>query len=232
MEKPENVNIATQSDIERIYFPLMRSYEDNDLGLTVSPAEVMKTVTAMCNGDGGIAGVIDGNNGVAASIAIRAVQPWFTKQTMLTEVWLFIAPAYRKHNRFFTDLLDFAEWHRRDMSERLGYDMVLENAVMHRERLPAASRLYQGYYGPPIGAVFWARGGQEHVLQQDQHEQSGPEQHGPVERLPVGSVDEFGAGSERPERLRRPVAAGGVAFEPAAAALRRPNGRAPDGDAE
>jgi len=210
MEKPEFVRLATPDDIEPIFWPLMRTYaEDGDLGIPVSDKAVFETVRDMCNGNGGVAGVIDGPHGVIGSMAIRAIQPWFASQYMLTEVWFFVVSAYRKGSHFTTDLFQFAEWHRQDMSERLGYDMVFENAVLSMDRLPAKMRLWEKFYGPPIGGVFWTRGKSDVLrqqFQQDEHD----------------TADE----PERPVGLQQSSESGAEPVAAAAPTLSRPNGRA------
>lgn len=217
MEKPASIRLADQNDIEPLFWALMQSYLEDDtwLGVSVSDKSVYETVRDICSGNGGIAGVIDGPHGVIGSMALKAVQPWFSSQHMLTEVWFFVSAPYRKGSNFSQDLFHFAEWHRQDMSERLGYDMVLENAVMGLHRLPAKLRLWQQFYGPPIGGVFWTRGKSD-VLQQ-QFEQ---DQYEPADEScgPVGLYEPAGTGAEHGEQ--------------AAPALSRPNGRAAEFDAE
>ena len=159
MDKPELVRLATPDDISNLYFHLLIDLEsDNSLRIPVSEQAVLETVRACCTGQLAIAGVMESRtDGIVASIGIRAVEPWFSKQTVLSQIWLFVSPHARAGRRYYDELFRFAEWHRQDMSARLGYDLVLENTVLSLKRLPAKTRLWRRY-GEQIGAVFWQRG--------------------------------------------------------------------------
>ena len=254
MDKPENIRLAEPEDIEPIFWSLYRTYsEDNDLGVPISPMAVFRKVEAMCNRQGGLAGVIDGPHGIVASIALQAVPFWFgyDEQPFITEIWCYVVKQYRKEGRFLYDLFNFAEWHRQDMSESLGYDMVLENAVLSTNRLPGLMRLYQQFYGAPTGGVFWSRGeGQDDVLrhQQQQQHESGDEpsaervsEHGPngdASRLANGSqyrdADRNDSADKRGgSRLLRPArTASEHARQSAPATLHRSTGRTAEPESE
>ena len=191
MQKPDTVRIATAADEEKIFWHLMSDLNaDNNLDLPVSEKAVYETVHACCTGDVSIAGIIDGRDGPVASIGIRGVYPWFSSQIMLSQIWLFVIPAARGGARLAEDLFHFADWHRGDMSERLGYNVVLENSVMSLRRLAAKKRLWRRY-GQEIGAVYWTRGADG----QDEHKvtDNNPGQSGGQRRLQRPH-------SERPER--------------------------------
>jgi hypothetical protein len=159
------VRIAGPADVEALYWLLLGDLQaDNSLGVPVSAREVARIVRKLCSGDGGIVGVIDGLHGKpVGSVAIEAAKPWFSDTWILSQVWLFVTVDERHGQHFADDLFSFAEWHRADMSAKVGYDMVLENTVMSRTRLPAKIRLW-GRHGQQIGGVFWtgAGNGQEH----------------------------------------------------------------------
>lgn len=169
MDKPDLVRIATPDDIQAIYFHLM--YElgaDNGLGIPPTPAKVLQQVTKCCTGDMGIAGIMESRtDGIVASIGIRAAEAWFSNQTIIGQLWLFVAPHARHGRKLYDPLFQFFEWHRQDMTKRLGYSVTGENVVMSLSRLPAKARLWRRY-GTQTGAVFWNRGETlEH--QQDRH---------------------------------------------------------------
>lgn len=217
MDRPDNIRLAEPEDIEPIFWSLYRTYsEDNDLGVPISPMAVFRKVEAMCNRQGGLAGVIDGPHGIVASIALQAVPFWFgyDEQPFITEIWCYVVKQYRKEGRFLYDLFNFAEWHRQDMSESLGYDMVLENAVLSTNRLPGLMRLYQQFYGAPTGGVFWSRGeGQDDVLRQQQQQDTRPDAgYGGDDGKLNGSVQSGGPGLL--QRPRRPSADAGESTSP------------------
>lgn len=210
MDKPDNVRIADENDIPQLFWTLMREQEtDWPMGLPASPRQVAATVIRACNREDSCAGIIDGPNGtILGSIAIRAEVPWFSEVTILGGIWLFMDTKVRNGQRLSDDLFRFAEWHREDMSRRVGYDMILENMVLSFTRLPAKIRLW-GKYGKQVGAVFWARGATEDVREEfdkDVHD-----------------------GADRPERdggLRQPAGEGPESGQPAPANLQRPTRRA------
>jgi hypothetical protein len=234
MDKPENVRLAEPEDIEAIFWSLLRTYsEDNDLGIPISPMAVFRKVEALCHRQGGIAGVIDGPHGVVASIALQSVPFWFgyDERPFITEIWCYVVKQYRKEGRFLFDLFNFADWHREDMSAQLGYDIVLENAVLSLNRLPAMMRLYEQFYGAPTGGVFWSRGeGQRDVLQQQQQQDVGADdsaEYGGHDGADDSPVKPSGSGL-----LQRPGRASADAGEPASSAVHRPTRRAAEFDPE
>lgn len=159
MDQPALVRIATPDDVEAVYWHLMQDYAPvNSVPVPISPVAVLNTVKACCTGEGAIAGVIESRSrGIVASIGLEAAVPWFSKQDLIRQIWLFVSPAARGQLGLERQLFEFAEWHRQDMSARVGYNMVLENAVLSLDRLPAKTRLWRRY-GKQIGSVFWTGG--------------------------------------------------------------------------
>lgn len=184
MDKPEGVRVATIDDEASLFWHAMSMEADNSLHIPVNEGAVFETVHACCTGDYSIAGIIDGHDAPVASIGIRGVYPWFSKTVILSQIWLFVSPEARAGARLADMLFRFAEWHRQDMSKRLGYDMVLENTVMSFKRLDAKLRLWRRY-GTQMGGVFWSQGERLNVQDQkdDQHDQtSRPRRDGRLQR--------------------------------------------------
>lgn len=155
-DRPATVRIATPLDAAALFYQLRDDLQgDNWLGLPPDEPDCARTVAALCRGKDGIAGVVDSKRGIVASIGIRAVKPWFTTEWMLSQIWLFVDPAARGAG-LDDDLFQFAEWHREDMSARLGYDLIFENTVLSLNRLPAKLRLWRKH-GEMIGGVYWSR---------------------------------------------------------------------------
>lgn len=150
------VRHATIADAEALYWHLLNDLnEDNSLGFVPSPIKVWEHVHACCTGKNGIAGVIDGPGGIIGSIGIECVQPWYSQDWFLMQVWQFVLPEHRRGTKHGEDLFAFAEFHRRYMCEHTGRDMLLETTVMSRKRLAAKTRLWRRH-GQQIGAIFWS----------------------------------------------------------------------------
>jgi len=179
MDKPELVRLATPDDIQNLFFHLMYELQaDNGLGIPPTPKKVLDYVTKCCNRDHAIAGIMESRkDGIVASIGIRMAEPWFSEHALLGQIWLFVVPRMRHGHSFYDDLFRFAEWHRQDMTNRLGYNLVLENTVMSLTRLPAKVRLWRRY-GTQTGAVFWT-GNEQLERNQDRHrDEDGDADHG------------------------------------------------------
>lgn len=157
MHKPNTVRLAGTEDIESLYWHLLNDYEaDNGLGWTPSPKKVLAHVRECCLQENGVAGIIDGLNGVIGSIGIEVYTPWYSDDEYLAQVWLFVMPEYRFGKRHWDDLCDFADWYREQMSEKLGKPLVLESSVTSHNRLPAKVRLWRRRAGHQVGATFWS----------------------------------------------------------------------------
>lgn len=172
MDKPINVRIAEESDAPNLFWLLMNEqYTDWPMGLPPTPKAVSEVVIAACARNNSCAGIIDGPNGtILGTIGIRAEIPWWTETTILGQTWLYVSPQARQEDKLVEDIFAFAEWHRQDMSARIGYDIVLENSVLSYSRLAAKIRLW-GRYGKQVGATFWARGATEDVQGRQQDDQ-------------------------------------------------------------
>ena len=170
IRKPPAVRLATPTDIEPLFWLLMRDLtNDNPMGVAISPTKILALVKVCCNGNGGVAGVIEEKGKIIASVGITVAQHDLSDTDFLKQVWLFVVPAARKkHPEYAQKLFKFCLWHKGDMSRRLGYDVPLEISVMSRKRLPAKLRMW-GRYGDMVGAVFWAREVDEHRQQVDNH---------------------------------------------------------------
>jgi hypothetical protein len=170
IRKPPTVRLAVPADIEPLFWLLMRDLaNDNPMGRPVSPTKILTLVKLCCNGNGGVAGVIEERGSIVGSAGITLAQHDLSDANFLKQVWLFVVPSIRKrHPDYAEKLFKFCLWHKGDMSQRLGYDVPLEISVMSRKRLPAKLRMWSRY-GDMIGAVFWARDTDEHRQQVDNH---------------------------------------------------------------
>jgi hypothetical protein len=152
--KPDSVRIATRADEAALFFSLAFLENDNGLGWTVSPRKVLTHVQRCCRGQMGLAGVIDGPDGIIGSIAIEMLSPWYSEDLLLVTIWQFVRPEYRAKASYGADLFAFAEWHRQDMAAKIGQPLVLESEVLSHTRLKAKIRLW-GRKARQVGAIFW-----------------------------------------------------------------------------
>jgi hypothetical protein len=144
------VRIARPGDEESVYRLLMLLYEENAL-LPMSEAKVRAAIHAGTRGEGGIVGVIDGPDGIEASIGMALSQFWYTERWHLNEIWCFVHPDHRRSTHL-KRLAEFGKW----CADRLSTPEVrvpLLLGVVTRHRLLAKLRLFQRQ-APQVGAIF------------------------------------------------------------------------------
>lgn len=103
----------------------------------------------------GLAGVIDGPDGIVGSIGIEMANAFYSDDPLLMQVWQFVRPEYRKGTNYGNDLFTFAEWHRQDMAAKIGRPLILETTILSHNRMDAKIRLWRRK-GRMIGAMFWS----------------------------------------------------------------------------
>jgi len=148
------VRLARPADEDSIYALLLELYAENAL-MPMSEAKVRATIRAGTRGQGGIVGVIEGEDGIEASIGMSFSQFWYTHAWHLNELWCFVHPAHRKttHAR---RLIEFGKWcaDRLSTGDELGKNRVpLLLGIVTRHRLLAKLRLFQRQV-PQVGALF------------------------------------------------------------------------------
>lgn len=156
MHKPDTVRIAGQDDVESLFWHLVNDYDfDNGMGWSVAPLKVLDLVRGCCLQENGIAGIIDGLEGVIGSIGIEIHNPRYSNDDYLVQAWMFVLPDHRGGKHHWDDLFAFAEWYRADMAARLKRQVILESSVVSPHRLPAKLRLWRRRAGRQIGGIFW-----------------------------------------------------------------------------
>jgi hypothetical protein len=158
--KPDSVRVATRADEEGLFRLLWEDlYADNKMTALLPPDEdrVRKHVEACCRGTAGIAGVIDGTEGIIGSIGLVWCYSWYSARGFIGETWLFVKPEHRKGTHHYRDLRRFALWHRQDLSDRTGIHIPLEISVYSFKRLAAKTRLW-GQGARHAGSIFWIEG--------------------------------------------------------------------------
>jgi hypothetical protein len=144
------VRMARPEDEEPVYRLLLHLYDENAL-LPMSETKVRATIRAGTRGEGGIIGVIDGRDGIEASIGMTLSSFWYSDVCHLNELWCFVHPDHRAstHAR---RLIEFGKW----CADRLSSEehrVPLLLGIVTRHRLLAKLRLFQRQV-PQVGAIF------------------------------------------------------------------------------
>jgi GNAT superfamily N-acetyltransferase len=144
------VRLARAEDEEPVYRLLLELYAENAL-LPMNEAKVRAVIRTGTRGQGGIVGVIDGPQGIEASIGMAFSQFWYTEATHLNELWCFVHPDHRQTTHA-KRLIEFAKW----CADRLsvsGTRVPLLLGIVTRHRLLPKLRLFQRQ-APQVGALF------------------------------------------------------------------------------
>ncbi|HXZ02287.1 MAG TPA: hypothetical protein VEI03_19995 [Stellaceae bacterium] len=144
------VRLARPEDEEPIYRLLLELYVENAL-LPMDEKKVRGVIYKGTHGEGGIVGVIDGAQGIEASIGMAFSQFWYTEAWHLNELWCFVHPDHRKstHAR---RLIEFGKWCADRLSTgELRVPLLL--GIVTRHRLLPKLRLFQRQ-APQVGALF------------------------------------------------------------------------------
>lgn len=144
------VRMARPEDEEPVYRLLLHLYDENAL-LPMSETKVRATIRAATRGEGGIVGVIEGKDGIEASIGMALSSFWYSEACHLNELWCFVHPDHRvsTHAR---RLIEFGKWCAdRLSSEEQRVPLLL--GIVTRHRLFAKLRLFQRQV-PQVGAIF------------------------------------------------------------------------------
>lgn len=146
--KPDNVRLAIPADDQAI-FDLLRNklYYENG-AFSVDDEKTMRTIQTATRGEGGIIGIIDGNNGdLAGTIGMQLGQFWYSSDWHVEEFWNFVSPDYRKSD-YAKNLIDFAKW----CAEKM--ELVLNIGILSTDRTEAKQRLYARRL-QPAGMFFF-----------------------------------------------------------------------------
>lgn len=155
---PDSVRLAGPEDIQDLFWHLMHGYHADEgwgMGWSVSPRKVLAHVQECCAQQNGVAGIIDGLNGIVGSIGIEVYNPWYSDDDYLSQAWLYVVPEHRFGTQHADALFDFQDWYKAEMEQRLGHPLLLESSVTSNERLPAKMRMFRRRAGRQVGGVFW-----------------------------------------------------------------------------
>lgn len=144
------VRLAVRADEPAIYDLLMFLYAENAMA-ALAPDKVQRQIKKATRGNGGIIGVIDGPDGIVASVGLELTRWWYSDDWHLGELWVHIHPDHRdkSHER---DLIAFAK----QCADRLGVPLLM--GIITGHRIAAKVRLYQRQINQ-VGALFLHSGG-------------------------------------------------------------------------
>jgi hypothetical protein len=145
IERPKSVRIAMKSDEQPIFDLLCRLWDENAL-FSMNPEKVKDCIRRATRNEGGVIGVIDGDDGLVASIGLGLSQYWYTDQWHVEEFWNFVAPEHRRSNNA-KDLIDFAKWCSESMN------LILNMGIITTHRTEAKIVLYKKRM-TQVGAYF------------------------------------------------------------------------------
>ena len=146
--KPDNVRIATPRDVEPILELMIEAH--SEVGMSpLNKEKVCRRIITAVERDKAIAGVIDGPNGIEASVGLMLAQWWYSDEFHIEDVWNFVAPAHRA-SRHAQNLLNFSKWFADEIQIPLLMGILTTEKTLEKERL-YERRL------PKVGALFMYR---------------------------------------------------------------------------
>jgi hypothetical protein len=161
--RPASVRFATPEDEPAILSRLLEDVAENASHIAPpSEARIMAQVQAGTRKQGGIVGIIDGDNDKPAAVCVLIpAQWWWSEDWYLFEVCNYVHPDHRR-SKCIDDLIDFERWLADEWTVQYGRQVHLLTGVMGTRRLHAKILLYwrrltevgRAYlYPPPRGGV-------------------------------------------------------------------------------
>lgn len=148
---PPLVRRATPDDIDALTLFVPQVLGETTL-LPISLIKV-ETLIERCarQQSGAIAGIIDGDDGIDASIGLAFVESETSDQPFIRAVWCGLHPSVRKHPGNQTDpkahygrtLFEFARWCHAGLEKAAGHPILLQFDLATRVFLGAKMGLYQ-----------------------------------------------------------------------------------------
>lgn len=150
---PAGVRIATQADEQKLHDLLLHLYKNNYLGFEMSDRKVWDVIRHCCRGGGGIAGVIERDGEIVASVGIVFSSMWYSEAPYLSELWLFVRPDCR-HHKYAEKLVDFCHFYRDQTRAAItGQALPLVTSVTSYNRLAGKMRWWRRW-SRLVGAIF------------------------------------------------------------------------------
>jgi hypothetical protein len=140
------VRIGTRKDEAQLMDLCHALHADNGI-FSMDDELVGKMLDRAFDRKGGIIGIIDADNEIAAAIYMVFSHFWYSNDIHLEELFNFVRPQYRKSN-FARELLEFAKHCQRTLG------IPLFTGIVTNKRVEAKVTMYRRKLGPPAGAFF------------------------------------------------------------------------------
>lgn len=118
------VRLALQADVGPL-MDLLRIMHAEESVEPVDEDKVLQTLWRLINHDGGIVGVIRGDDGIEGTVGLSLHELWYTSARHLSKLWLFVPPEYRRTTHCKL-MLQFSKWY----SDEVGIPLMGEEIVM------------------------------------------------------------------------------------------------------
>ena len=161
VEYPMNVRRATEDDIDALSLMVPRLLAENSI-LPISATKIQRHIErcAMLEG-GAIAGIIDGPDGIDASVGLDVAESDVSDHKFVRAIWLGIHPDARENPATHNDprsnygrrLFEFARWYHAKLEQSAGHPILMQFDVATRVELGPKLGLYERN-AVPIGASF------------------------------------------------------------------------------
>lgn len=130
--------VAAPDDEEAIFNLLCIAEKENAM-FPMDDVKVMAFIQRATRQLGGIIGVIDGPNGIEASVGLTIEQAWYTETWSIGERWNFVHPECRKTDHV-DKLIGFSKWCSDNMN------LTLDIGILSNIRTEAKIRLYKRHF--------------------------------------------------------------------------------------
>lgn len=141
------VRLATREDEPRLMTLCRALHAENGL-FDMDEHATRAMLHRAFDRQGGIIGVIDADNEIAAVVYMLLSKFWYSNDDHLEELFAYVAPRYRKSGGYSQALIAFAK----DCSDKIGIPLVI--GVLSNKHMEAKVRLYRRELGSPAGAFF------------------------------------------------------------------------------
>ena len=141
------VRLASQADEAQLMDICRNLHKENGL-FAMDDERVRGMLHRAFNRQGGMIGVIDGDNEIAAVIYLLLSSFWYSRDDHIEELFAYVRPHHRKPPGHAIALIEFAK----RCSEQIGIPLVI--GVLSNKHMEAKVRMYRRELGAPAGAFF------------------------------------------------------------------------------
>lgn len=158
---PHLVRRATPDDIDSLLLFVPQVLEETSLQ-PISMVKIEQLIEKCCHQkSGSIAGIIDSEDGVAASVGLSFCESETSDVPFIKAIWCGLHPSIRKQpvnpndprGHYGRTLFEFARWCHANLEKAAGHPIVLTFDLATRNMLSAKMRLYQRNL-QQVGASF------------------------------------------------------------------------------